>query len=83
MENLYVEVYLPAQGKAYELSVPRALNCFAAAQMAAKALEPLSGGCYAASRNSVFAWRETGQLLDMRKSMEEEKVENGSKLLLI
>lgn len=83
MEKVFVEVYLPAQGRAYELSIPRALNTFMAAQLAAKALEPLSENCYRQSGNSVFAWRKGGQLLDMRLSMEQANVKNGSKLLLI
>ena len=83
MDTLRVEVYLPAQGKAYEVRLPKGLNTLAAAQLTAKALAPLSGGAYLDSHNSVLAWRDSGLVLDMRMSLEQANVENGSKLLLI
>lgn len=83
METILIDVYLPAAGRSYEIRVPRAMNSLLAAHLTADALAPLTEGAYLSSRASVFAWRTTGKMLDMSRSLEEEKVMNGSKLLLI
>ena len=83
MDDLLIEVYLPANGKTYQLRIPGGMNTLLAASLTAKALAQLSRGCYAPSHNSVFAWRDSGKLLDMRLSMRQAQVNNGSSLLLI
>lgn len=83
METIIIQVYLPAQGVSHELRLPKSLNCLMAANIAARALAPLSDGSYLPSHNSVFAWQATGELLSMDKSLEQVGVVNGSKLLLL
>ena len=83
MDTIVIEVYLPAVGESFEVRVPRAMNCLMAAHLTAEALSPLSKGAYLPSRSSLFAWRENGTLLDMSRSLEQEHVHNGSRLMLI
>ena len=59
------------------------MNTLLAAHLTARALSSLSEDTYLPSRSSFFAQRETGALLDMRKTMAECDIKNGSQLLLI
>ena len=83
MNNLIVEVWLPSSDMHYDIRVPSAMNSLLAAHLAADALANLSDGNYRSSRSSIFAWYESGKLLETGKSLEEQNVKNGSKLLLI
>ena len=71
METLLVEVYLPAAGITYEMRLPRAMNSL------------LSGDTYLPSRSSLFAKRDSGRILDFNRSLEQNGVLNGTRLLLI
>ena len=83
METIVIEVYLPAAGRTFDVRVPRAMNSLLAAHLTADALASLSDGAYLSSRTSLFAWRESGKLLAMGHSLEQEHVRNGSRLLLV
>lgn len=83
METLLVEVYLPAAGITYEMRLPRAMNSLLAAHLAAEALSGLSGDTYLPSRSSLFAKRDSGRILDFNRSLEQNGVLNGTRLLLI
>lgn len=83
MDTIVIEVYLPAVERAFEVRVPRAMNSLLAAHLTADALSALTKGEYLSSRASLFAWRRDGKLLDMNRSLEQEYVQNGSRLLLI
>ena len=83
MESVIVEVFLPATQKSYEIKIPLGLNVLTASDMIAKALAEISEGDYLSSKNSCLAWRETGDLLDMKKALKECNVVNGSKLILV
>lgn len=83
METVVIEVYLPAAGRTFDVRVPQAMNSLLAAHLTADALAALSDGAYLSSRASLFAWRESGRLLDMGRSLEQENVGNGSRLVLI
>ena len=83
METIRIDVYLPAAGHSYELRIPQTMNCLLAAHLTADALAELSDGTYRSSRSSIFAWQDSGKLLDMTHSLAQEHVRNGSRLLLI
>ena len=83
METIRVQVYLPAADRNFEIRVPQAMNSLMAAHLTAEAAASLSDGAYLPSRSSLFAWRDSGRLLDMSRSLEQENVKNGSRLILI
>lgn len=83
MNTLLIEVFLPASGSRFDVRIPAAMNTLQAANLTAAALSSLSSGTYRSSHNSIFAWEGSGKLLNTGNSMEEENVQNGSKLLLV
>ncbi len=83
MQNLLINLYLPTLQQYFEIRVPAAMNCMLAAQLAAKAVAPLSNQTYAPSRSSLLAWKENGRLLELGKTMSEAGVKNGSRLILV
>ena len=83
MNTINIEVYLPASGKSYDVRIPTAMNSLLAAHLTADALANISDGTYRSSRTSIFAWYDSGKLLETEKSLEEANVKNSSKLLLI
>lgn len=78
-----VSLRLPAADREYEVRFPAGLNTHVAALLAAQALEPLSAGTFRASRSCVLAWYGSGKILNDRRTIGENGVINGSKLLLI
>lgn len=78
-----VSLRLPAAEREYTLRFPAGLNSHVAALLAAQALEPLSGGAFRAAKSCVLAWRESGRILESQKTIGQNGVRNGSKLLLI
>ena len=83
MKTIIIEVHLPADGGKYDIRVPGSMNSLLAAHLTADALANLSDGNYRSSRSSIFAWMDSGKLLETGKSLEELHVENGSRLLLV
>lgn len=80
---LIVSLRLPAADREYEVRLPAGLNTHIAALLSAQALEGLSDGSFRAAKSCVLAWRDTGKLLDNLKTIGENGVLNGSRLLLI
>ena len=83
MNKIVIRVFLPTTQQYFDVRLPCAMNSLIAGNLTAKALYPLSGNTYLPSKKSVFAWKETGQLLSFDKSLEEEGVINGSCLMII
>lgn len=83
MDVITVEITVPAAGRSFDLRLPHAINCQLAAYLAAQALADLTEGSYSETGSAVLVWKESGRMLNVLKSLEEEHVLNGSKLLLI
>ena len=83
MREIVVDVTLAATGGQYDVRLPESMNSLMAANLTARALSRLSDGSYLPSDSSIFAFRENGRLLDTSHALSEEKVHNGSRLLLI
>lgn len=83
MNKLLVQVYLPASRQSFDFRIPAAMNCQIAAQLAAIAVKSLTDQQFATSHSCLLAWKDTGQLLKIDKSLEEAGVLNGSRLMLI
>lgn len=78
-----VSLRLPAAGREYTLRLPAGLNAHVAALLAAQALEPLSDGAFRAAKSCVLAWRDSGRMLESQKTIDQNGVRNGSKLILV
>lgn len=83
MNHIIVRVFLPTLQRDFEVKIPCAMNSLLAAQLAAKAISPLSEKTYLPSHSSIFAWKETGQLIETSLSIEQAGVMNGSYLILL
>lgn len=84
MEKTFdVLVRLPAANKTFEMRIPAGLNTHMATLLAARGLESLSEGTFAAAKNCVLAWQDTGKQLDPQVTVAKNGVINGSRLLLI
>lgn len=84
MEKAFdVSLRLPAAGREYQVRLPAGLNTHVAALLSAQALEPLSEGTFRAAKSCVLAWQGSGTILNGQKTIAENGVLNGSKLLLI
>ena len=82
-KEFFVSVRLPAADHSYEVKIPAGLNTHVATLLAAQALEPLSDGTFRAAKTCVMAWQKNGKILDRKKTIAENGVTNGAKLLLI
>ena len=80
---LLISLRLPAADREYEVRLPAGLNAHLAALLTAQALEGLSEGSFRAAKSCVLAWRNTGRVLDSQRTIGENGVLNGSRLLLI
>lgn len=83
METILVDVWVPAVQQSFEVKMPHDMNTQVAAVLAGKAIAPLTGGAFAASKSNRLASRKTGALLNPEMTLRQAKVINGSCMLLI
>lgn len=83
MNHVIVNVFLPTLQRDYEVKLPCSMNSLLAAQLAARAIAPLSEKTYLPSHSSIFAWKKTGQLIETSLSVEQAGIINGSHLILL
>lgn len=84
MEKMFdVQIRLPAANREYLVRLPAGMNTHVAAYLTAKALDDLSDGNFMHAKTCVLAWHEDGRLLDPLKTIADNCVLNGSRLLLI
>ncbi|HBZ53016.1 MAG TPA: methyltransferase [Eubacterium sp.] len=83
MEDILIEVYLPVTGKTYDILVPRKSRMYEVTTLVSAALSELSEGIYLPSKDAVLCDRDTGHVFNINLSVEELKLRNGSKLMLI
>lgn len=83
MDEILVEMYLPASGKTYDIKIPYNAKIYTLTNMLTKAMTELSEGEFKDNGNSVLVDRDTGNIFDINFSVYELGLENGSKLMLI
>lgn len=80
---LVVQIRLPACNRDFIVRIPAGLNTHVATLLAAQAIEQISEGAFHATKSCILAWNKTGQVLNGKKTISENNIVNGSKLLLI
>ncbi len=83
MDNILVEVYLPAAGKSYDVYLPLSSKIHEILALLSGALGELSDGHFSAAADTVICDRITGKILDINFRVGEIGLRNGSKLMLI
>ena len=82
MNEILIELYVPALGKSYDIFIPAAAKLFEISSLVTAAVEKLADGLFL-SGGAVLCGREDGQPLDANATPGELKLRNGSQLLLI
>ena len=82
MNEILIELYVPALGKSYDIFIPAAANIFEISGLVTAAVEKLAGGLFL-SGGAVLCGQEDGRPLDINATPAELKLRNGSQLLLI
>lgn len=80
---IFVEVYLPAAEKTFDIKIPRGNKIWEIKKMVSAALTELSDGRFWATDKSVLIDGKTGAIYNINLSVEEVGLTNGSKLILI
>lgn len=83
MDELLVEVYLPAAGKTYDVEIPYTAKLSTVTNLIANALEELSEGQYINDGKAILTNRDTGDIFNINLSAYELGLINGSRLILI
>ncbi|WP_216830391.1 ubiquitin family protein [Alkalihalobacterium elongatum] len=83
MDKVLVEVYIPASDDTYDVFIPLKSKLYEVSFLLANTVAELSQGYFVASENMPICDRQTGEVLDINKTVEELQLKNGSKLMLL
>lgn len=81
--KILVEVYLPSASCSHDVYIPTKLKIYQVNALLSVMMTDLSNGYFTANPDTILCDRESGQILDMNKTVENLKLSNGSKLILI
>ncbi len=83
MDNIIVEVFLPANSRKYDIRISRDMLISEVTEMISEVITELAYGQFKGDANTVLCNAETGEILNINLSAGEQGVSNGSKLMLI
>lgn len=83
MDQVLIELYVPAIAQKYDVFIPLLISVHEIEAMLIAAVTELSSGFFTASADSVLCDRHTGMMLDINLSAQELGLRNGSALMLI
>ena len=83
MKKYLVDVYLPAAGKHLDVFLPAGKEIGEVVQLLVKVAEPLSGGSYSGTRDSMLLDAQSGELFDQSVTVEDAGIRNAASLILI
>jgi hypothetical protein len=83
MDKVLVEVYIPASEKSYDVFLPLESKLYEIVFLLTGSMAELTQGEFSATPDSILCDRNTGQILNINLSVEENGVINGTKLMLI
>jgi len=83
MKKYLVDVYLPAAGKHLDVYLPTGKQVGEAIALLVGIAEPLSGGSYKGTPDSVLLNAQTGEPLNRNDTVYDAGIRNASKLILI
>jgi len=82
MNELLIEVYVPSIGSVYDISIPYRARVFELVPLIANAVQKLSDGLFIPN-DVVLCNGDLGTIYDYNMSVEDMKLKNGSRLMLI
>ncbi len=83
MNKILTEVFLPANGKSYEIFLSEDIFVYEAAGLISEILTEVSDGFFTASASDILCSREDGKMYDPNKKLYEVGIKNYSRLMLI
>jgi hypothetical protein len=83
MNRILVSVYVPAAGRAYDVSLPLALRLSQVMPLVARTLTELSDGRYSAGPDAALCDRASGSFLNAECTLWELGLRDGAQLMLI
>lgn len=83
MNKILVEVLVPAGNTKFDVFIPAKAKGYDVLNIIADMFSSMLEGKYVKSHDSVLCVYDTRKLLDINKSMYEQNIENGTKLILI
>ncbi|MCL2082881.1 MAG: EsaB/YukD family protein [Oscillospiraceae bacterium] len=83
MKKYLVDVYLPADGRHYDVYLPTGKQIGEATQLLVKIVESQPGSGYKGGANSVLLYANNGEPLDRNLTVYDAGIRNSTKLILI
>ncbi len=83
MNKIIVQVYLPVNGKTYDVRVPENMYVHDAAEVLADLFTEAAKGFYSKSDVNIICFRESGESLPQDRTLRELGVCNRTKLMFI
>lgn len=83
MNKVLVNVYIPILNRSYDVFIPIQSQIFEVTELIKRAVSELSEGQFMPSRDTVLAYKTTGEILDINCTVFELEIGNGAKLMLI
>lgn len=83
MNNIIVEVFLPANGHKYDIRISGDMLISDITEMVSEIVTELAYGQFRGDANTVLCNAETGEILNINLSAREQGIFNASKLMLI
>ncbi len=83
MSKILIEVYVPAAEKTYDVFLPKEAMVYEILPMISSVMSELEKGFFMAAEDSVLCYYGSGEVLDLKKSVNELNLKNGSRLIII
>ena len=83
MKKYLVDIYLPAARKHLNVFLPNSKEIGEVIQLLIRVSEPLSGGSYKGSTDTMLLNATTGNPYDLNLTVEDAGIRNASQLILI
>ncbi|MBE5938948.1 MAG: methyltransferase [Lachnospiraceae bacterium] len=83
MDKVLVEIQVPAINEVYDAFIPVDVQLGQVTELVGRLVEKLSDGNFRFSNTTVLCNAETGNIYDINIVVEELKIKNGSRFILI
>ncbi|MBP3542872.1 MAG: hypothetical protein J6J86_01460 [Lachnospiraceae bacterium] len=81
--KVLIQLYIPVTGENYDIFLPRTLSVGQATRLIASFFYGMTGGAYIPNDEAVLCNMDDGKIYSVNSSVEDLKLKNGSKLMLI
>jgi len=83
MNKIIVQVYLPANGKTYDVRLPEDMYVHDAADMLGDLFSDAANGLYCKGEVNILCFRDKGESLPQEKTLKELGIRNRSQLMFV